>query len=59
MFDVSGRRGEAIRHALADQLGLIVQEVKPFGLSGSAGRMSLVPWNFGGGPDDYQAASTS
>jgi hypothetical protein len=25
----------------------------------AAGRMSRVPWNFGGGPDDRQAASTS
>jgi len=37
-LDVGGRRGEAIRDALADQLGLTVVEVKPFGLSGSAGR---------------------
>jgi predicted Rossmann-fold nucleotide-binding protein len=22
-------------------------------------RMSRVPWNFGGGPDDHQAASTT
>lgn len=36
-LDVGGRRGEAIRHALADQLGLTALEVKPFGLSGSAG----------------------
>src|SRR5205823_3740551 len=35
-LDVGGRRGEAIRDALADQLGLTVVEVKPFGLSGSA-----------------------
>src|SRR5215211_6851764 len=35
-LDVGGRRGEAIRHALADQLGLTALEVKPFGLSGSA-----------------------
>jgi tRNA A-37 threonylcarbamoyl transferase component Bud32 len=33
---VGGRRGEAIRHALADQLGLTTVEVEPFGLSGSA-----------------------
>src|SRR5829696_8277162 len=36
-LDVGGRRGEAIRQALTEQLGLPVLEVKPFGLSGSAG----------------------
>jgi tRNA A-37 threonylcarbamoyl transferase component Bud32/membrane-associated phospholipid phosphatase len=40
-LDVGGRRGEAIRHALADQLGLRVLEVEPFGLSGSAGSTPL------------------
>jgi tRNA A-37 threonylcarbamoyl transferase component Bud32 len=40
-LDVSGRRGEAIRQALADQLGLTVLEVEPFGLSGSAGSTPL------------------
>jgi tRNA A-37 threonylcarbamoyl transferase component Bud32/membrane-associated phospholipid phosphatase len=40
-LDVGGRRGEAIRRALADQLGLTVLEVKPFGLSGSAGSTPL------------------
>jgi tRNA A-37 threonylcarbamoyl transferase component Bud32 len=40
-LDVGGRRGEAIRDALADQLGLTVAEVKPFGLSGSAGSTPL------------------
>jgi len=40
-LDVGGRRGEAIRHALADQLGLSALEVKPFGLSGSAGSTPL------------------
>ena len=34
---MGGRRGEAIRQALADQLGLTALEVEPFGLSGSAG----------------------
>jgi membrane-associated phospholipid phosphatase len=36
-LDVGGARGEAIRRALVDQLGLVVEEVKPFGLAGSAG----------------------
>jgi tRNA A-37 threonylcarbamoyl transferase component Bud32/membrane-associated phospholipid phosphatase len=40
-LDVGGARGQAIRRALADQLGLIVEEVKPFGLAGSAGSTPL------------------
>jgi tRNA A-37 threonylcarbamoyl transferase component Bud32/membrane-associated phospholipid phosphatase len=40
-LDVGGARGVAIRRALADQLGLIVEEVKPFGLAGSAGSTPL------------------
>jgi membrane-associated phospholipid phosphatase len=35
--DVGGRRGEAIRTAVHDQLGLDVLEVKPVGLESSAG----------------------
>jgi tRNA A-37 threonylcarbamoyl transferase component Bud32 len=40
-LDVGGARGAAIRRALEDQLGLAVTEVKPFGLSGSAGSTPL------------------
>ncbi len=40
-LDVTGARGVAIRRALVDQLGLVVEEVKPFGLSGSAGSTPL------------------
>jgi tRNA A-37 threonylcarbamoyl transferase component Bud32/membrane-associated phospholipid phosphatase len=40
-LDVGGRRGEAIRRALTDQLGLESLEVEPFGLSGSAGSTPL------------------
>jgi tRNA A-37 threonylcarbamoyl transferase component Bud32/membrane-associated phospholipid phosphatase len=40
-LDVRGRRGQAIRQALADQLGLTALEVEPFGLSGSAGSTPL------------------
>jgi tRNA A-37 threonylcarbamoyl transferase component Bud32/membrane-associated phospholipid phosphatase len=40
-LDVGGARGQAIRRALADQLGLIVEDVQPFGLSGSAGSTPL------------------
>ncbi|HET8789328.1 MAG TPA: phosphatase PAP2 family protein, partial [Actinomycetes bacterium] len=40
-LDVGGARGAAIRRALSDQLGLEVEEVKPFGLAGSAGSTPL------------------
>jgi tRNA A-37 threonylcarbamoyl transferase component Bud32 len=40
-LDVTGARGAAIRRGLEDQLGLAVEEVKPFGLSGSAGSTPL------------------
>jgi len=40
-LDIGGARGAAIRRALADQLGLEATEVKPFGLSGSAGSTPL------------------
>ena len=40
-LDVTGRRGEAIVAALHDQLGLVVKEVKPFGLEGSGGSTPL------------------
>jgi tRNA A-37 threonylcarbamoyl transferase component Bud32/membrane-associated phospholipid phosphatase len=40
-LDVGGERGQAIRRALADQLGLEIEDVKPFGLAGSAGSTPL------------------
>ncbi|HEV2919974.1 MAG TPA: phosphatase PAP2 family protein, partial [Actinomycetota bacterium] len=40
-LDVGGARGQAIRRALADQLGLVVEDLQPFGLSGSAGSTPL------------------
>jgi tRNA A-37 threonylcarbamoyl transferase component Bud32 len=40
-LDVGGRRGQAIHRALEEQLGIQVQEIKPFGLSGSAGSTPL------------------
>jgi len=40
-LDVGGQRGEAIRRALSEQLGLVVQDVRPFGLAGSAGSTPL------------------
>jgi tRNA A-37 threonylcarbamoyl transferase component Bud32/membrane-associated phospholipid phosphatase len=40
-LDIGGRRGDALRHALEDQLGIMVRDVKPFGLAGSAGSTPL------------------
>jgi tRNA A-37 threonylcarbamoyl transferase component Bud32/membrane-associated phospholipid phosphatase len=40
-LDIGGARGQAIRRALEDQLGMVVEEVKPFGLAGSAGSTPL------------------
>ena len=40
-LDIGGARGQAIRKGLEDQLGLVVEEVKPFGLAGSAGSTPL------------------
>ena len=40
-LDVTGRRGEAIRTALAEQLGYTVLDVKPVGLEGSGGSTPL------------------
>jgi tRNA A-37 threonylcarbamoyl transferase component Bud32/membrane-associated phospholipid phosphatase len=40
-LDVGGERGQAIRQALRDQLGLEIMEVQPFGLAGSAGSTPL------------------
>ena len=40
-LDIGGARGQAIRRALEDQLGLVVEDVEPFGLAGSAGSTPL------------------
>jgi membrane-associated phospholipid phosphatase/tRNA A-37 threonylcarbamoyl transferase component Bud32 len=40
-LDVGGKRGAAIRHAVHDQLGLTVLDVKPVGLEGSGGSTPL------------------
>jgi tRNA A-37 threonylcarbamoyl transferase component Bud32 len=40
-LDVGGERGAAIRRGLRDQLGLVVEEIRPFGLAGSAGSTPL------------------
>ncbi|GAA1041491.1 hypothetical protein GCM10009557_65360 [Virgisporangium ochraceum] len=36
-LDLTGRRLEAIERALHDQVGVVAEDVKPFGLSGSGG----------------------
>ena len=51
-LDVGGRRGEAIRHAVQDQLGLTVVEIEPFGLAGSGGSTPL-RIRVAGDPDTY------
>jgi len=40
-LDVTGRRGEAIRQAVHDQLGITVTDVRPVGLEGSGGSTPL------------------
>jgi len=50
--DVTGRRGEAIRKAVHDQLGLTVVDIKPVGLESSAGSTPL-RLRVEGNPDQY------
>jgi tRNA A-37 threonylcarbamoyl transferase component Bud32 len=50
--DVTGRRGEAIRQAVRDQLGLTVTEIKPVGLESSAGSTPL-RLRVEDGPDEF------
>ena len=51
-LDVTGARGDAIRQAIADQLGLTVVEVKPVGLEASGGSTPL-RLRIAGDPDTY------
>jgi tRNA A-37 threonylcarbamoyl transferase component Bud32/membrane-associated phospholipid phosphatase len=51
-LDVTGRRLDAIQHALRDQLGITPLEVKPFGLAGSGGSTPLRV-KVKGEPDTY------
>jgi membrane-associated phospholipid phosphatase/tRNA A-37 threonylcarbamoyl transferase component Bud32 len=51
-LDVSGRRGEALRRAVHDQLGLTVVDIKPFNLEGSGGSTPL-RLRVAGDPDSY------
>ena len=50
--DVTGRRGEAIRHGMRDQLGLTVTDITPVGLESSAGSTPL-RLRVDGGPQEY------
>ena len=40
-LDITGRRGDALRRAVEDQLGAVVTEVRPVGLAGSGGSTPL------------------
>jgi membrane-associated phospholipid phosphatase len=51
-LDVGGRRGEAIRRAVEDQLGVTVLEIKPVGLAGSGGSTPL-RLRIAGDPETY------
>jgi membrane-associated phospholipid phosphatase/tRNA A-37 threonylcarbamoyl transferase component Bud32 len=51
-LDVSGARGEAIRQAVREQLGLTVLEIKPVGLEASGGSTPL-RLRIAGEPDTY------
>ncbi|MET0325544.1 MAG: phosphatase PAP2 family protein, partial [Ilumatobacteraceae bacterium] len=51
-LDIGGRRGEALRRAVEDQLGVTVVDVKPVGLAGSGGSTPL-RLRLAGNPDTY------
>jgi tRNA A-37 threonylcarbamoyl transferase component Bud32 len=51
-LDVTGRRAEAIKSAVRDQLGLTIVEIKPVGLAGSGGSTPL-RLRVAGDPDTY------
>jgi len=51
-LDVSGKRGDAIRSAMHDQLGLTILEARPVGLEGSGGSTPL-RLRVAGQPDTY------
>jgi tRNA A-37 threonylcarbamoyl transferase component Bud32 len=51
-LDVGGRRGEALRRAVRDQLGLVVTEIQPIGLHASGGSTPL-RLRIQGEPDTY------
>ena len=51
-LDIGGRRGEALRHAVEEQLGVTVVDVHPVGLAGSGGSTPL-RIRLKGDPDRY------
>jgi hypothetical protein len=51
-LDIGGRRGEALRRAVEDQLGVTVVDVRPIGLAGSGGSTPLL-LRLAGDPDTY------
>jgi membrane-associated phospholipid phosphatase/tRNA A-37 threonylcarbamoyl transferase component Bud32 len=51
-LDVGGRRGEAIRQAVEEQLGVTVIDIRPVGLGGSGGSTPL-RLRVAGDPDTY------
>ncbi|HEU4349984.1 MAG TPA: phosphatase PAP2 family protein [Actinoplanes sp.] len=51
-LDVTGARGDAIRQAIGDQLGLTVLEIRPIGLAASGGSTPL-RLRIAGEPDTY------
>lgn len=50
-LDIGGRRGAAIRSAVADQLGFEIKDMQPFGLEGSGGSTPIL-LTVAGDPDD-------
>lgn len=51
-LDVTGERGDAIKKAVGEQLGMEVVAIKPFGLAGSGGSTPL-RLKVAGDPDQY------
>jgi tRNA A-37 threonylcarbamoyl transferase component Bud32 len=51
-LDIGGRRGEALRKAVEEQLGVTVVDVRPVGLGGSGGSTPL-RLRVAGNPDTY------
>ncbi len=51
-LDVGGQRGEAIRRAVEDQLGVTVVDIRPVGLAGSGGSTPL-RLRLAGDPDTF------
>ena len=51
-LDLGGNRGDAIRRAVSEQLGMVVTEIRPFGLAGSGGSTPM-RLRVEGQPDSY------